>query len=202
MFKPIVFLVLLITTSSFASDTTILISCDPKGYESHKMTPSEFVKTLNNDQIFGKGGARIVGEVKPSQGVDMIGSAEPYMSSKLTIVKISDKSIAEYIKKRNSNPDYKNIGDLHNMAEMFTGLQMETAGMCDFLIPTRIELLTDGFKPKADSDDKVKLVACEKKLEESCEPKKSVVDTTARAAKAVESFLDKKDPAATPVVPK
>lgn len=199
MIKPFIFLTLLITTSIFASDTTILVSCDPKSTQFGKMTPAEFVKTLNNDKTFGKGSVRIAGEVKPSNGVDFMGSEQPYSSSKLTIVKISDKSITEYIKKRNSDPSYKNLPDLHNMAEMFTELQMGTAGMCDFLVPSRFELLTDGFKPRAESEDKLKLIACEKKFEESCEAKKSVVDTASRDAKAVKTFLDKKDPAASGV---
>jgi hypothetical protein len=49
------------------------------------------------------------------------------------------------------------------------------------------------------SDLKDELMACEKKLEASNEAKKNIVDTSARDAKAIEIFLDKKAPAASAV---
>ncbi len=199
MIKFLLVVVLLKSISSFASDTTILASCDPKGEGQIKLTMPEFVKILNEEKYLGKNGVRIAGNALLPQSVDVAGVADIYKSKSLTILKFSDSSIEKFSKKYNSDPNNKNLGYLHNLREFFENFQMGVAGACEFLVPTRFEVITDGFKSKSDSDDKIKLLACEKKLEESCEAKSSVIDNSARDAKAVEIFLDKKEPAASGV---
>ncbi len=193
MLKLIVFSLFIISSFSVVnakestknSAITVLVSCNPKEGTLGKMTPAEFVTSLNDNFNLGKDGAKIVGVATLPQEIDFTGSTSVYSNKTLTIVKLSDKSLARFIEKRNSEK-YKDLEELHSLADLLRELQMDSTGMCDFIIPTRFELMREGFKPKVDL--KSKLESCEERYETAVQMQKGFLNDMRRQSK--ESIFD------------